>query len=195
VKWELPSFSEDWQIHATGVASCLVLTLVAYVVGFRPLINGRYARADQQTQLNGQRQIASQRAGQLHELENTFDQTQGNLDQLSVKLQPVGLMNQRLVGLTDLAADNGLHVYKIQPDSVQRGDRFDKVPILISGQGTYQTCTAYIGQLRQDFPDVVVVSFSLSGRPADPSQQATFQLQLSWHAVPRNFAYHQGVGD
>jgi Tfp pilus assembly protein PilO len=173
------------KMDAAGLAVCALLTLAGYVVGFQPVYQAHRERTARQRELADSRAKVNDTGDALAQLKRELTQTQRAVADSPLRLQAVSQINQRLAGLTELAARAGLAMDQVQPGPPVHGKRFDTVPIHIIGSGTFPTCAKFIHLLHSEHHDTGVRSFSLSGHPASPDAPATFQCDLSWYAAPQ----------
>ena len=171
------------KIEIIGLGTCVVLTLVFYLAGIRPLIKSVRAQGILEVQ-SGTEEIAADTLRASHAMmRNKVVAIREALDQVSLKLEPTSRINRRVALVAQLATDSGLKVDQIQPGVPASGQRYQMVPIKLVGTGSYKTCMVFLHRVRQVFPDTGVSSLQLSGNPSAPSAEATFRINLSWYAL------------
>ena len=174
-----------WQIDAAGIAVCIVVSLVAYSVGIRQLVEQRSLLAGQRQKLAVQREEYSKLEASMSSLREHLVVVQDELAQSEIELESTDQINQRIAELTTLLGDCTLEVDDVQTGKVFAGHKCDLVPISIAGRGGYKQCAAFLHGLCRTFPDISVTRFDLAGNPATPEQAGTFHLQLFWHTMPK----------
>ena len=173
-----------WNFHACGLGAVAVLTLLAYMVGLRPLFVSygevlvqKSTLLNQQnriTQLkNSRKLVSSVLAGVVQELEAS-----------QLTLQTSDFRNEHLAQLTNLAEVNGLNVDGLQTTDVIHNVHYDRVPIQMTGFGSYPDCAAFLHQLNSDYPDTGVKSFELKGKPGPKPSDSFFRFNMVWYASP-----------
>jgi hypothetical protein len=162
---------KPWKLDAAGVAFLAAVTLGAYLLQIQPAI-----RHHEHARLQAI-ELASARA-KARELERTVQLTRDQLaaaqraaSQASLALQPPSAMNQRLAQLTELAGANRLAIDALESGALAHaggipatagGQRHALVPIRVSGRGDYRSFQIFLHRLRQNMPDLAVVSFDLT---------------------------------
>lgn len=174
-----------WQIDAAGIVVCIVVSLVAYLVGIRQLVEQRSLLAGQRQKLAVQREESSDLEASISKLRQQLAVVQEELAQSEIKLESADQINQRIAKLTALLGDCALEVDDIQTSKILTGTQCDFVPISIAGRGRYKQCTAFLHKLYRSCADINVARLELQGNPAMPEQPGTFRLQLFWHTLPK----------
>ena len=172
-----------WRIDALALTICLCSTALVYFVGLEPL-NQRYNQfVEQQNDLELKKQRATLGTASLNSAHRKLLVLQQQLADAPLQLKPAHQINNRLAELTDLASRCGIRIEDIQPGKGARALRYEIVPIHVAGTGTYRTCTSFVHQLRQTYPDTGVAAFALSGNPNEPAEAARFSFDLEWFAA------------
>lgn len=171
------------QIDLAGLAVCFGITAAAYLTVYQPLAEAEAQRDAQQGELSAR----SEKAIALAKIVNSLRHEIANLQKLAaenpIDLQSSQHSNQRLADLTNLATEHGLDIGVVRTGNIIAGGRYDIVPIHLSGSGTYQSCTAFLHQLRSRFPDTGVVGLELTDNPGDPADKTAFLFDLTWYAA------------
>jgi Tfp pilus assembly protein PilO len=178
-----------WQMIGVAVAACLGITVAAYALGVRPLIERQAHETAQREQLRDRRQAASRLAGELADLQRQLNADKEILARTPVRLQSATLVNQRLAAVTKLATDCGLALDEVRPGNAADSTHFQRVPIRIVGGGSYPACAAFLRKLRGSFGDMGVNQFMLTtvnAAQASATPTASFQAELVWFTeLPR----------
>ena len=174
-----------WRVDLAGALFCIASTLVATVAGFRPLMRQKDSQAAVQSTLNSRRAEHRQLQGRIRELECRQADIRHALSTDTLRLQTVLQTNRRLADVADLATQSGLKVDEVHPEAVRSGQRFEVVPIRLTGQGPYPSCLAFLRRLQEKFPDMGGVGLDLSARTEPTETVAAFQFHLEWYTAPR----------
>ena len=172
------------RIDTAGAIACAALTLFGYFAIVRPFaseratlvaVRGQVATAERKkrTLKTTQRGIKTDLATVRRELEAS-----------PVKLEPVSRLNHRLALIEQAAEESGLLIHETRSSEVVSGDRFDAVPIEVSGAGSFPECARFLHRLQQELPEVEVIGFALSVNPGNARSRQTFRFDLAWYATP-----------
>jgi Tfp pilus assembly protein PilO len=172
-----------WGIDIAGVAICGAVTIGLYLTGMGPLFRRHAAVASLEEELLRRNRESRGLAVSLGELRERDAEVQKALSASPLRLQTVSYTNRQLAEIAELAAQCGMKVNEIRPRSVLSGERYEVVPMHLSGEGSYPTCVRFLHRLRREFPDTAVVSLDLSCNPTDPTS-ASFKFSLEWYAAP-----------
>lgn len=173
-----------WPIDATAIVLCLGLTALVYFIGVHPMLSKQVESANRRSELREQRAEAGELQTMLTQLKRELAVVERTLSESPLRLEPTSAINERLAQITDLAARSGLKLNETQPGKTSPGRHFDTVPIVLSGAGTYSTCSAFLHQMHLSFPDMGVTSFSIDGDPTTGQSTASFRFTLAWFAAP-----------
>ena len=176
-----------WKIYLCGAVVCAALSAGAYGIGVRPATLRHAEQVAKQGELRAARQKANKLGGQLNTARAELARVNEAIANLSLRLEPVTQINQRLARLTDLADSIKpvkLTIDEMRPGVISEGRDYKTVPIYIAGNGTYPACAAFLHGLRKSFPDMAVLSFETTNNSASPdTPAATFHIDLAWHAA------------
>ena len=175
-------------IELIGAGLCLVATGVFYVLGLGPLLSRKEDAATHQAKITAQQSIALDLKRSLTQDRAKLAEAERELAQSPLQLAPATDVNKRISLMTDLARECGLKLDVVLPGMPSAGNRYERVPIHISGTGNYGTCVSLLHRLRQEFPDTTVTSLKLDADPSDAKAVARFSIDLLWHASPKLFA-------
>jgi len=170
-------------IDISGAALCLVATGMFYVIALGPILDELKQAAASRAELDAQRAASQSLTRTLARDQAAYRAAQHELAQSPLQLAPVTDINKRLLDVTALARDCGLKLDIVLPGTATTGQRYETVPIHLSGTGNYGTCVDLLHKLRQKFPDTTVASLDLSADPADTKAAARFTIDLLWHAA------------
>ena len=173
-----------WQIDALGLLACAVLTAVAYVAIVSPVLQKHSERSALRTELAEK----SDRIGALGKMERQLEgqvaALREDLATSAVRLEPPQYLNTRMALIVELASATGIVINQTRAGEVRSGERYQTVPIFISGNGSYSKSAAFIHMLRERLPDTGVVGFELSGNPGRSEATGAFRFELIWYAAP-----------
>lgn len=173
-----------WKIHAGGVGAIIVLTLLAYLVGLRPLVVSYGEVLVQKSTLLSQQSRVGQLKKSRESLSSMLAGVRQELEASQLTLQTSDFRNEHLAQLTNLAELNGLNVDGLQTTDVKHNDHYDMVPILMTGFGRFPDCAAFLHQLNSKYPDTGVKSFELKGKPGPKPADSFFRFNMVWYASP-----------
>jgi Tfp pilus assembly protein PilO len=171
-------------IDAAGIALLLALSAAFYFLAMDPLLDRQSVRLAQNEELARKRQQAAAIGAQLNTTRSRLASARELVDQSTLKLQTAVQLNQRAAELMALADACSMQVHEIHPKPAVHRDRFDVIPIHLSGTGAYRDAARFMHELHKTHPDVGIAGFELAGNPGDPRQPATFKLIVSWHIAP-----------
>jgi Tfp pilus assembly protein PilO len=172
------------QIDIAGIVVCLLLTALAYVLVLRPVARDRATLAALRGDIGStERAKASIETSQLR-LESDLAAVRGEVEASPVKLAPATKLNLRLARIERSAQESGLLIDETRSSAVVMGERYDTVPIEVSGRGSYPDCARFLHRLQRDLPDVEVLGFELSASPDEARARPTFRFDLAWYAAP-----------
>jgi Tfp pilus assembly protein PilO len=170
-----------------AVAACAGLTLGAYAIGVRPLLEQRERETLQHDLLQDRRATASQLGATVSDLQRELADAKTALERTTLRLQPATLVNQRLEAVAQLANDAGVALDEMRPGAAVDSTHYQTVPIRIVGSGRYPACTTFLRKLRGTFGDMGIRSFQTGSSGSTPAQPtALFQAELVWYTeLPR----------
>lgn len=176
-----PSAPVPW--HMVGIAAtvCVGLTVGAFAIGVRPLLDQHRRETSQQETLKERTATASELAVTVAGLNRDLADVKDTLAKTPLRLQSATLVNQRLEALARLASECGVSLDEMRPGSPIDGAHYQTVPIRIVGGGTYPACTTFLRRLRKTFGDMGIRTFNAANTtPASPTPSASFQSELVW---------------
>ena len=176
-----------WQMAALAAAACAGLTIAAYAVGVRPMLEQRQHEAQQRLALQERRATASDLSATVSDLQHELANAKQVLARSPVRLQSAALVNQRLEALALLADKCDVMLDEMRPGTPTDSTHYQMFPIRIVGTGSYPDYAKFLRNVRKTFGDMGVRSFNatnLVGPSATPT--AAFQAELIWFTeLPR----------
>lgn len=172
------------RIDAAGLAILAALSVAAYFGGLEPILAQQSVSEMQKTALNAKREESTRLTSNLTAMRAHLVKVRQAVKASSIQLHVTGHLNQHLSDVAQVAGVCNLRVDEIKPGHVAAGLRYEQVPIEISGNGTYRTCTEFLQKLHVAFPDTGVTALEIRGNPADEKHRATFRFGLIWYASP-----------
>lgn len=172
------------QIDVGGVTACMILTALAYVGVVRPVASERAALATLRGEVAAEERKENAIQTAQRRIESELALVRGELEASPVRLEAVAKLNQRLARIEKTAEESGLLIHKTSSSEAVSGNRYDTVPIEVSGSGTYPDCARFLHRLKQDLPEVEVLGFELSASPGEPRARPAFRFDLAWYAAP-----------
>lgn len=172
------------RVDSIGLAAVLVLGGAFYYFAVQPMVDFRQCQAAQQARLENQRSSTRELVTKAQAIRTTLTQTRTELKACPLQLESFTELNAKIQKLVSLATGNELKVDQILPAEPTYGRDFGTVPVRLAGSGGYRTWTFFLHQLSQQFPDMAVRSFELSGKPDAPNTPMDFRVNLEWHIAP-----------
>jgi hypothetical protein len=174
-----------WRIDVMAIALFITLSISAFVAQFLPLLRARQTYTALAADLSAKQQ-------KLTELKETLRLTharrivfQANLTDSNFILEPASHLNQRILELTELAAEQGLILDGIEPRRGVISARYETIPIRLTGRGDYRSCTQYLKSLHTRLQDSGIVRIELSSSPGVHNAAiAGFAFELVWYTTP-----------
>ena len=170
-----------WHVEIMGVGLLGLLSFAAFLIVVRPISHAAMAREAAQSELADQHTLAAQIKDVRKQLEQELALVQQVREASWVQLEPVKLLNARMAQIVDLAAAQNLVIDESWSREAESGEQFQRIPINVSGTGSYSDCAAFLHGLHERLHDVRVTAFELSGNPSSPAQ---FEFDLVWYAAP-----------
>ena len=183
-----------WPIDAVGVMICLLAATLIYLLAIAPLIRRNAQYMAQQQHLEQQRSESAKLIVLLADLRSQIEKVHRQLQAVPLRLESASTINKRLARLTDLAHECKLKINRIEPGNMVRGARYGTVPIILTGTGTYRSCTHFIHKLHERFGDTGIKSFDLTGSPGSSSPAVRCEFRLAWHTAPSEHHAGKAVG-
>ncbi len=166
-----------------GLAACLTVTALMYLMLIHPAMQMQEENARLAPLLSEKEGALRIARASLADLVTELEDTRAQVLELPLRLESSTQVNSRLAQLADLASEAGLELYEIQPKEIWVGERYDTVPIALSGGGDYRNVTAFMRDVHESFADIAVVGFDLtSSGPGGGESQ--FVVGLAWYTMP-----------
>lgn len=168
------------KVDLGAMALIVGVGVAAHFMGFEPI---RRARAEAVAQ-NG---LLSERTTALNAKLVLIDAQKAARAEVqekiakSIRLESPTTLNQRMAAIPELGAAAGVRVREVVPKVPQPGKRLTKVPITIGGDGPSTHLTYFLNQLHTTFPDMEVLSVTITARPEVPQEPARFSMDLVWY--------------
>lgn len=166
-----------------GVGAIAIIAGGAYLWGIEPVRVARARAFQEQAVLEETNANVASRELELVSLRATLAHTQ-ELAKGAIRLSPPSLLNARLTEIPTLATRAGLRLAEIQPGAMASLDRFAKLPIRFSGEGTYTDVIAFYDLLDRDLPDVEITAFSIYSQSSGDDGRARFSADVVWYTLP-----------
>jgi Tfp pilus assembly protein PilO len=170
--------------HAIGSAVIVAISLAAFLIVVGPVQRINAQRAAMERELDAQQRRAEELDETRAVLADELGRIEQQLSASEIQLQSARHLNARIAHIIDHAARGEVAIHETRPGTVRDHRRYQTVPILLAGRGSYPDCAAFLHQLHESLPDTGVVEFELTGRPEDPRAPASFRFNLVWYAGP-----------
>jgi Tfp pilus assembly protein PilO len=172
-------------IDAAAMALIIAGGAATYFLGISP--SQRAAAQDL-----ADRETVAARRTELADAEQRLKNLSGVLSKLETEvsenatvLRPGSELYARVQAITEKAQELKLTISEIKPGAAVKGRRFDRVPITLSGTGTFPAFCDFVSSLHATYSDLQLLSFKLTGRADDQSKAAPrFDAELSWFTLP-----------
>ncbi len=174
----------SWHLDLAGALLLVVLAFVGYQAIYRPIGMRQAQLTALRTELGSQQAKAGQLEETCRSFETRIAQDQRALSAETIQLHSASQLNTRLARITELISAAGMVQHESQTGKAQPGPLYDRIPVSVSGAGTYSQCVAFLRELNGEVPDIGVQSFELSGNPRVASNAASFRFDLVWYAAP-----------
>lgn len=179
------SNTTPWHLVGVAAAVCVGLSVAAYAVGVKPMLERRQHEFEQTKALRERSETAEQLTSSVADLQRQLGEARDALARSPVRLQPATLVNQRLEALTRLASECGVAIDEVRPGAPVDATHYQTVPIRIVGNGHYPACTNFLRKLRMTFGDMGVRTFNATAGTISASrdaqwEMASFQAELIW---------------
>ncbi len=176
-----------WKVDAMGLAAVMGITGAGYLAGVGPIVRDRLARVEDAASM----QLVQ---GELEGVDRDLLRAQAALNGLKarverrgIRLQPVSAQHERNRELAQMAHEVGVEITQITPGEPEAQGIIPGlvvVPVKLSGAGGYAQATEFVARLHAGFPDMAVASLRLDRAGARGASQASFSVELRWHAEP-----------
>ncbi|MEX0653582.1 MAG: type 4a pilus biogenesis protein PilO [Phycisphaeraceae bacterium] len=171
-------------VDAVGVALCLALTGLLYVVGVHPILEQRREQQEIRRQVVAERAEVAEMTSSLADVRHQYAAVQRAVADHALRLEKLPALNRRVAELTAMARDAGLEVDGVRPGGASVSEHYRTVPVQVTGWGSFYAIGRFLRRLHTSLPDVGVWSLQLDRRGDGPDIQPGFQLELIWYAAP-----------
>ena len=171
-------------VHITATTFAVALAAAAWLFGIAPALEARAQAIEQRQALTLQKEQNAELNNQITLAERRINVLMQEERQSPLRLDDLSQTNQRLSQLSELAARYKLDVSVIKPGLAQSLARFERVPIRLEGNGTFQGSAAFLHGMNRAFPDMGVASVKIDHQPNSELGQANFAFTLVWYAAP-----------
>jgi Tfp pilus assembly protein PilO len=172
----------------TGVGALAVLTAAMYLGGVAPAKKARAAAELERLELEQRLTELGEVESQVRDAKVMLSKVQAEMALKETRLERGVHVNTRVQRITALGVVAGLTFSAVTPGQEIAGKRFNRVPIRLSGSGTYPTFANFAADLHAQYRDVQIVGFRLTGRPTEPEVPVAFDADLAWYTAADNAA-------
>ncbi len=171
-----------WQVYAIGGLFCAAATAIAWFALAAPTLEQLSQRRGRETELMQSRHKATELAHDLAEARKEMKVLSTQVASNAIELQPASQVNQRLAALTTLATQNGLSLNEVRPGAPTETNRYQMLPIHLTGAGDYPSCAAFLHGLHDSYTDVGLSSLeALNSDTSGETSRLNFQIELVWY--------------
>lgn len=180
---KLSGMLKGWRIHVAGAAACTAVTAMMYAFLIYPVVQMQEEYARLSPTLSEKEEALRTARTSLSNIKSDLERTRAEVMELPLRLDSSAQVNSRLARIAELADQQGLELHAMQPKDPWGGDRYDMVPISLTGQGDYRKVTGFMREIHKQFADIAVIDFSLTSAGAG-SDEAQFGIGLAWYTMP-----------
>lgn len=174
------------RIDAAGIAICVLMSLLWYMITVSPLLEQRARTVDLRREIRDQRHKTEQLKTAMASAQQQLETVRQELSTSAVELDSAAHINRRIADLTEFFTDCTLHIDDIQTGRVSTGLQCDLVPITIVGRGAYTQCIRFLHGLCAQFPDMSVMRIEFRGTPGPTTRAEQFRFEMFWYAAPNS---------
>lgn len=171
-----------WQIYTIAGLVCAAATAIAWFALAAPTLDQLSQRRGRETELVESRHKATELAHDLAAGRKEMKLLSKQLASNAIELQPASQVNQRLAALTTLATQNGLSLNEVRPGAPTETNRYQMLPIHLTGAGDYPSCAAFLHGLHDSYTDIGLSSLeALNSDASGETSRLNFQIELVWY--------------
>jgi Tfp pilus assembly protein PilO len=171
-----------WQIYTVAGLVCAAATAIAWFALAAPTLEQLSGRRGRESELTQSRHKATELAHDLAEARKEMKVLSTQIASNAIELQPASQVNQRLAALTTLATANGLSLNELRPGAPTETNRYQMLPIHLTGAGDYPSCAAFLHGLHDSYTDVGLSSLeALNSDSSGETSRLNFQIELVWY--------------
>lgn len=166
------------QIHVAGVAICLLIIVGAIVFA------GQSIQKRRGIFINARQELATVQALQHQSMNDRARMTSQVKESLArsaafIPLEPVTMMNQRMVRIVELAESEGIQVDALQNQPLLTEGLVQVQPFVLTGFADADAAYMFLRELEQSMNDVHIQSIDLSGVSTENSR-VHIQVLMYW---------------
>ncbi len=176
-------FSREWRIHIVGSAICICVSAGFWFLVFQPASVGRTVDESRQAVLDIHHQKVAALKTALNATKRQTSQSQLELTRRSVTLHDLDFTNQCLAQINDLATSHGLEIENVQAEKPSADAQLARLPIVISGRGSYRNCTLFLHALQEQFADIAVSDLEMNSTSTSEGS-GNFVFKMVWYTLP-----------
>jgi Tfp pilus assembly protein PilO len=171
------------KIELSCLAGFVLGAIALYFVGIEPMQaqHGQYEL--QLEQVHQQRVESAELQGEKRRLELQLEEVRKRLAACPMQLQSYDQINIRVAKINEMACSEELVVEEIELGRVRGFDRYQSVPILVKGRGTYPEVLSVLRQIRGAYPDTALTHLKIRGDAGKTPFAPAFEMQLVWYAA------------
>jgi Tfp pilus assembly protein PilO len=168
-------------IDAAAVALIVAGAFGTYWLGIAPAQRAAAAERANHEGLAVANDQLDEAMERLQNARSSLESLHGQVEANATVLRPGSELFARIGEITQKAQARALTISGTSPSAPVVGKRYNRIPIHLSGVGSYANFAAFIEDLHRSYSDLQVLSFKLTDRADDPKAQAAFEADLSWY--------------
>lgn len=155
--------------------------LGTYWLGIAPAQRARAAELENRAALAFAKDQLDGAALQLESSKRSLEALQAQVNENTTVLRPGSDLFARIAEITQKAQSRSLTISGTNPSPPIVGKRSTRIPIHLSGVGSYANFAAFLDDLHASYADLQVLSFKLTSRAEDARTPGSFEADLSWY--------------
>lgn len=176
-----------WKVDAAGFLLLALFTLVGYLAGLQPFLGAKADRARHDKALREAQVDRDDAKAENDRFSHMLSAVRDSTRSEEIVLEPFAQRHVRVGAVAQLAADSNVELDQITPqdaEAIQGVSSVVRVPIVLSGNGSYAEIAAFLRGLHAQFLDTSVETVHLLAVPGSNGSTSGFSVSLIWYARP-----------
>lgn len=176
-----------WKVDAAGVVMLALLSMGGYVAGLGPYLGAQVDKARHDMAIDEARRARDEARAKCEQTARNVAIKVAESRDDEVELVDFSHRHLRVGEIARLAADTHLMVDQVTPggpEAISGTAAVVKVPILLSGKGSYVQISEFLRELHAQHRDTEVGSVKVLAEPETNGALSSFSVQLFWFAKP-----------
>lgn len=176
-----------WKVDVAGVVALGALSLGGYLAGLGPYLGAKVDKARHDIAMSDATRDREEARADTERFSAVLAGLREETKSIEVELQPFSHKHVQVGNIARLAAESFLLVDQVSPSSpvaIAGVAAVVKVPIILTGKGSYEQISEFLRGIDEQFKDTAVESVRLLAEPSTDGAKATFSVTLHWYARP-----------